>query len=58
MVHLCKVKTPPDVFFIFFWVVRGVKGQKLAQKWQKIMSVSLQISGTMPRMIVLFGTQV
>ena len=35
-----------------------VKGQKIASKWQKNLSVSLCISGTIHHMMVIFGTHV
>ena len=41
---------------MIFWVVRGVKGQKMAQK-DKI-CLSHAISETVPHMIVVFGTHV
>ena len=50
------------VFFIFskFWFSGLLRGGRLplARKWQKILSVSLSISGTGPHMIVVFGTHV
>ena len=36
--------------------VRGVKGQKNGPKWQKILCVALNISGTIHHMIVIYGT--
>ena len=54
----------PDAFFIFskFWFsalleLRGFKGQKMAQNDKKN-SVTLHISGTVPHMIMVFGTHV
>ena len=62
--------TSPDVFFIFFKFLfsgllgeggggggggGGVKGQKMAQN-EKTFFVSLHISGTVPHVIVVFGT--
>ena len=56
--------TSPDVFFIFFKFLfsgllgeggGGVKGQKMAQN-DKTFFVSLHISGTVPHVIVVFGT--
>ena len=65
--------TSPDAFFIFskFWFSGllgeggwgggkggvGGKGQKMAQNDQKFF-VPLHISGTVPHMIVVFGTHV
>ena len=51
------------VFFHFFKILifRVVKGGgrlPLARKWQKVLSVSLRISGTGPHMIPVFGTHV
>ena len=41
---------------LFFWVVRReVKGQKMTQNDKKKI-VLLRISGTVPQMIVVFGT--
>ena len=60
----------PGIFFILFSKFRSsgslgvwgvVKEQKIAKnspKWQKILSVSLCISGTIHHMIVSFGTHV
>ena len=53
----------PGGFFHFFKILifRVVKGGgrlPLARKWQKILFVSLRISGTGPHMIVVFGTHV
>ena len=61
MVHICKMMTYPVVFFIFkkiltLRVVRGKKGQKIAQNDKKILSFLLRTSGTVPHMIVVFGT--
>ena len=52
--------TAPDAFFIFskfcfFQAVSGVKAQKMTQN-DKILSVTLRISGTVPHVIVVFGT--
>ena len=45
------------VYEVFiFQVVRGVKGQKLAQGDKKILSGALHISGTIYHMIVIYGT--
>ena len=53
--------TSPDTFFIFSKFCfsgllggRGLKGQKMAQMTKNY--VSLHISGTVPHMIVVFGT--
>ena len=63
MVHLCKMIISRGVFFIFFkimifWVIRWVKGQKMNQNDKKILSVMLDISGTIHHMIVIYGTHV
>ena len=41
-----------------FWVVGGVKGQKVVQNDKKILSVVLHISGTIHYIIVIYGTLV
>ena len=41
-----------------FWVVSGVKGQKVVQNDKKILSVVLHISGTIRYIIVIYGTLV
>ena len=50
MVHIYKMIISPGISFILseFWflLVSGVKGQKNGPKWQKILSVTLDISGT------------
>ena len=45
-------------FFVIliFWVVKGVKGQKMVQNDKKILSVVLHISGTIHHMIFIYGT--
>ena len=56
----------PGIFFIFFKILifgifKGEGGGKRAKngpKWQKILSVSLCISGTVHHMIVIFGAHV
>ena len=58
VVHKCKWYYLQMIFLIFsniliFWVVSRIKGQKMTKKKS---SVSLRISGTGPRMIVVFGT--
>ena len=49
-------------FFIFSFLMvlggGGVKGQKIAQDDQKILSVELHISGTIHHMILINGTHV
>ena len=49
----------PDAFLFFqnfdFLGCQGVKGKKNGRKWQKFISVSLRISGTIPHMILDFG---
>ena len=60
MVHMCKMVISPGVFFHFhkifiFQIVRGVKGQNLVQNNKKF-SVTLQISGTIHHMNVIYGT--
>ena len=47
----------PSKHTSFNWVGVGGKGQKMAQNDQKIF-VPLHISGTVPHMIVVFGTHV
>ena len=42
---------------LIFWVVSGVKGQKIVQNDKKN-SVSLHTSGTIHQIIVIFGTHV
>ena len=42
---------------LIFWVVRGVKGQKIVWNDKKF-SVVLDISGTIPHMIIICGTEV
>ena len=66
--HVCiKRIIYPDIFFIFFQNFdfleslggqMGGEGSKNGLKWQKIMSVSLCISGTIHHMIVVYGTHV
>ena len=43
---------------LIFWVVRGVKGQKIAQNDKKNLSVTLDISETLHYMIVICGAKV
>ena len=43
---------------LIFWVVRGVKGQKIAQNDKKNLSVTLDISETLHYMIVICGAEV
>ena len=43
---------------LIFWVVRGVKGQKMVQNEKKILSVVFHISGTTQDMIVIYGALV
>ena len=64
-VHCCKMIVSPGVFFIFFlefwffWAVREVKGQKIAQNQKiTITSVKRHIWGTVYHMIMIFGTLV
>ena len=44
-VHICKMMTSPDAFFIFskFWFARLLGGEraKIGPKWQKILSHSV-----------------
>ena len=54
MVLMCKMIIFLDVVFFFlkiliFWVVRGVKGQKMAHNEKKFCLVSLCITGTKPQ---------
>ena len=53
MVLMCKMIVFLDVVFFFlkiliFWVVRGVKGQKMAHNEKKFCLVSICITGTKP----------
>ena len=53
---MCKMIISSDIFFhffkiLFFWVVRGVKGQKIVQNDEKF-CVTLHISGTTHHMII------
>ena len=58
--YLCKIVLSPGFFSFFviliFWVVKGVKGQKMVQNDKKILSVVLHISGTIHHMIFIYGT--
>ena len=64
--YMYKSIISPGIFFIFFnilifGIIRGKgsgKREKNGPKWQKILSVSLSISGTIRHMIVIFGTHV
>ena len=62
MVHLCKMIISPGAFFIFssFWFfgLLGSVRAKNCPKWQNILSVALNISGTIHHMIVIYGTDV
>ena len=42
----------------YFWAVRGLNGQKLAQDDKKILSVALHISWAMYDMIIIYDTVV
>ena len=58
----CKMKYSGTCFFHFFnitifWVVSGVKGEKMAENNKKI-CVVLHILGAIYHMIVICGTQV
>ena len=63
-VYMCKMVISSGKFFIsakvcFFGVVKMQKGKKKSSpKWQKILSIALYISGTIPAMIVIYGTLV
>ena len=50
----------PAFFYVYevfiFQVVKGVKGQKMAQGDKKILSGALHISGTIYHVIVIYGT--
>ena len=55
----------PGIFFIFFLLIFGIirgrgcgKRVKSGPKWQKTLSFSLCISGTIHHMIVIYGTHV
>ena len=60
MVHKCKRIISPGIFFIFskgqFPASSGGKRAKNGPKYQKILSVSVCISGTVHHMLVIFGT--
>ena len=59
---MCKMMISPWIFFHFyeiliFWVVRGVKGQKVAQNKKLQLHLSRAIiSGTVYHVIIIFGT--
>ena len=44
--------------FVFFGVVGGVKGQKMAQNGKESLSVTLHILETIHHMIVIYGIHV
>ena len=67
LVHICKMMKSPGAFSFFstFWFSRllgggegggGSKREKNGPKWQKILFVSLPISGIVYHMIMTFGT--
>ena len=58
LVCRCKIMTSPLSFFLNFDFLGcyGAKWQKNDPKWPKNLSFSLHISGTIPHMIVVFGT--
>ena len=64
LVHMCEMMTFlfSSFWYLIFWTVR--RGRWKDKKWpkittwQKILSVSLCISGTVPYMIVVFGTHI
>ena len=62
MVHMCKRIISSGIFFIVsnFWFLGSLGGKRARNgpKWQKILSVSLHISGTIHHMVVICGTQV
>ena len=62
MVGMCKMIISLGVFFIFlkFWFsgLLGGKRVKNCQKWQKILLLTLHVSGNIHHMIVICGTQV
>ena len=61
-VQMCKIIISPGVFFNFktliFWVVWRAEMAKNDPKWQKFLSVAPYISGTIYRMIFIYGTRV
>ena len=61
MVHKCKMIISPGFFLFFskFWIF-GFLGGSNGKKWPKMTKklVSLRISGTVPHMIMVFGTHV
>ena len=61
MVHMCEMIISPGVLFIFenfvFWVVSGVKREKMAQNDKKIRVVLYSLGAT-HYMIFIYGTYV
>ena len=58
MVHMCTLMPSPDAFLFFQNFDFPCKVAKNEPKWQSTLSVSPHISGTVPHMIVVFGTYV
>ena len=60
MYHIsATVKHMIMIFWIFyFWAVRGLKEQKLAQDDKKILSVALHILWAINHLIVIYGAVV
>ena len=62
VVHKCKMIISSSIFFIFsnFWsfgLLGGSKGKINSPKWQNILSLALQISGTIHQMTLIYGAQ-
>ena len=63
MVHMCKRIISPEIFFTFFpnfnfWGQSLLQKRKNGPKCQKIIAVSLHISGSIHHMILIFCTHV
>ena len=59
--YMYKRVISPSIFFFFFFkilILGIIKRAKNDPKWQKVLPVSLRISGTVHHMIVIFGTHV
>ena len=59
---MCKMTRVSRSFLHFFkilnfWIIRGGKKAKNSPKRQKILSVALEISGTIHDMVVICGIQ-
>ena len=63
LVHFCKMIIYLGISFYFFkicffLVFRGVKGQEIVKKWQKILFVMLHVLVAIHHMIFIYGTHV